>query len=89
MEWISVSEKLPKEILGNYIVSVEFYEPWSGERYRRSYYAIYDPEHIQGDPDSDPYWFDGWSFVDDICEGEEIHITHWIPFPEPPKKSAE
>lgn len=28
------------------------------------------------------YAYDGW----DLWEGNEVHITHWMPLPEPPKE---
>ena len=28
------------------------------------------------------YGYDGW----DLWEGNEVHITHWMPLPEPPKE---
>ena len=29
------------------------------------------------------YAYDGW----DLWEGNEVHITHWMPLPEPPKEN--
>ena len=28
------------------------------------------------------YAYDGW----DLWEGNEVHVTHWMPLPEPPKE---
>lgn len=86
MEWIACKDKMPKFLYSTYIVCVEFYRPWVDKKELCVYPAHYDPTHDleDGDGEYDPLWWDGFAFNTDIWEGEEIHVTHWMPLPEPP-----
>ena len=76
-EWISVKERVP-ERKGEYFV----YSTFAGYGYRRI--AFFSPcydgyeEYMQGKR----VWY--------ACDREygdcEIHVTHWMPLPEPPKE---
>lgn len=77
-EWISVKDRLP-EIADSYIVVVKYKYDWEKD------YTY--------DTDVATYSFDGgyiddcWNTYNDWDEGQQyIHVTHWMPLPEPPKE---
>lgn len=82
MGWISVDDILP-EISDDYIVCVEFNA--NGKCYRKTYCAMFDPLNICDDTEGVTRFGD-WNFYIDICEGEEIHVTHWMPLPKPVRR---
>jgi hypothetical protein len=71
MKWISVGERLPEYIHGEQVVLVAGYE--HGERY-----VSYAEVHAYGKKEKaeDMFSIPGWS---------QMHVTHWMPLPEPPK----
>ena len=77
-KWIPVTERLP-EVGGSYLVVVKY---------------KYDFEDAYSyDTDVATYRFDGgyidgcWDTYNDWDEGQQyIHVTHWMPLPEPPKE---
>jgi cupin superfamily acireductone dioxygenase involved in methionine salvage len=69
-EWISVEERLPEEGGTYLIVLKEKYESEKEWRY-----------HV----DAASFIFDWDCIFHDWDEGQEIHITHWMPLPEAPK----
>ena len=78
-KWISVEERLP-EVLDLYLVVVKQKYSWE-KTYRISTdCASYQPFGADG-------YIDGcWDTCNDWDEGEDyIHITHWMPIPEPPE----
>ena len=82
-KWISVEERLP-EVLDLYLVVVKQKYSWE-KTYRISTdCASYQPFGEDG-------YIDGcWDTCNDWDEGEDyIHITHWMPMPEPPKEGAD
>ena len=74
--WISVEERLP-DIFTDYIVVVkhkyEYEDEWE-----------YDVD-VGGPALGDDGYIDHfWETLHDWNVGEECHITHWMPLPEPP-----
>ena len=69
-EWISVEDRLP-EIGGTYLITL------------KEKYAYEDEWNYHVDVAS--YSFDWDCTFNDWDEGQEIHITHWMPLPEAPK----
>lgn len=74
-EWISVEERLPK--VGDcYIVAIKQKYPWEKE--------------WEINVDVASFNFDGgyidnhWDTLVDWIEGQETHVTHWMPLPQPP-----
>lgn len=74
--WISVKDRLP-EVGNSYIVAGK--QRYPGEPWE--YFT--DVAVFQGS-----YIDDFWDTFNDWDEGQEIHITHWMPLPEPPKEDA-
>lgn len=73
--WISVAERLP-EIGASYLVVVEEKYPHETE-----WNIHVDVAGSHGD------YIDGfWDTFNDWNEGQEVHITHWMPLPDPPKE---
>ena len=80
-EWISVEDRLP-DIFEDYIVVVkhkyEYEDEWE-----------YDVD-VGGPALGDDGYIDHfWETLHDWNEGEECHITHWMPLPEPPMMKGE
>jgi len=79
-EWISVKERLPERI-DDYIVVVKLKYDWE-----REYGVVVDVATFN--PYCENPYIDGcWNTFNDWYEGQEyIHVTHWMPLPEPPKE---
>ena len=75
-EWISVEDRLP-DAIDDYIVVVKMKWPWEKD-------WEYDVDVATYDPTKEGY-IEHWDTLCDWKEGQECHITHWRPFPEPPK----
>ena len=77
-KWVSVDERLPE--YGSCLVVVKYKYKWE-DHYN------YDVDVAQLCYENDPYRIDGkWVTFNDWDEWrDEIHITHWMPLPEPPK----
>ena len=74
-EWISVAERLPEE-QETYLVVIK---EWSHSRGRWN--------HEVDVATSGGTYIDGfWDTFNDWCEGQEVHITHWMPLPKPPQE---
>jgi hypothetical protein len=74
-EWISVDDRLPEDISTYLIVIKEkdiFNDRWNYE---------VDVAYSQGS-----YIDNFWDTFNDWCEGQEVHVTHWMPLPEPPQE---
>lgn len=84
MEWISVKDRLPEET-GRYLVDIHQEDDEHGE---------------SGDFVVEAWWRDvnlpfvsksiGWTLLNefyDLTEQLKGYITHWMPFPEPPKEA--
>ena len=75
-EWISVDERLPDDY-NDYLVVVKHKYEWEDE-------WEYDVD-VGGPALGDDGYIDHfWETLNDWEEGEECHITHWMPLPEPP-----
>lgn len=79
-KWIPVTERLP-EVVDSYIVVVKCKYDWDKEYEIGVDVATYDPY-------SDNPYIDGcWNTYNDWNEGQQyLHVTHWMPLPEPPKE---
>lgn len=75
-EWISVEERLP-EIGDHYLVVVKQKYEWEAEWDYNTDVAAF--------VFFDGYIDDVWNTFVDWKEGQETHVTHWMPLPEPPK----
>jgi hypothetical protein len=75
-EWISVEERLP-DAIDSYIVVVKQKYEWEAE-------WEYDTD-VASFVFCDGYIDGVWNTYNDWKEGQECHITHWMPIPEPPK----
>lgn len=73
-EWVSVKDRLPED--GDaYIVAGKKRNP--GEPW----------EYFTDIAASNGRYIDGfWDTFNDWIEGNEVHITHWMNFPDPPKE---
>lgn len=76
-EWISVKDGLP-EVANPYLVVVKEKYPHEEEC---NVYVDVAASH--GD-----YIDDFWDTFNDWKEGQEVHVTHWMPLPEAPKEEA-
>ncbi len=75
-EWIPVTERLP-ELWQNCFVLVKMKYDW--EEY---YEYNVDAGYYVGENG----YIDGFNTFNDWNEGQQyIHVTHWMPLPEPPK----
>ena len=74
-EWISVDERLP-EITETVLIAYK--EKWEWET-EWSFDVDVGSLDITGRE---------WNTYHDLYEGQELHITHWMPLPEPPKKGG-
>lgn len=73
--WISVEERLPEDGKA-YLVVVK--QKW---KFETDWDVSVDVASNYGS------YIDGyWDTFNDWCEGQETHITHWRPLPEPPKE---
>ena len=79
-KWIPVTERLPEDC-DNYLVVVKYKYDSENEYNIDVDVATYYPF------DCEDYYIDKrWSTMVDWDEGQQyIHITHWMPLPEPPK----
>lgn len=84
MRWIPVTERLP-EIGDTYLVVVKYkydHEKEYGYDVDVAMYCPYD--------DPDAYIDKRWNTFIDWNEGQQdLHITHWMPLPQPPKEMPE
>ena len=77
-EWISVKDRLP-EVVDSYLVVVKSKYEWETE------YDI-DVDVATYNPYENAYIDDCWNTYNDWDEGQQyLHITHWMPLPQPPK----
>lgn len=77
-EWISVKDRLP-EVVDTYLVVVKLKYDWEKEYEIATDVATYNPYEKA-------YIDDCWNTYNDWDEGQQyIHITHWMPLPQPPK----
>ena len=77
-KWIPVTERLP-EVVDDYIVVVKYKYDWEKE------YSI-DTDVATYNPYEKAYIDDCWNTYNDWNEGQQyLHVTHWMPLPEPPK----
>ena len=77
-KWIPVTERLP-EMVTTYLVVVKYKYDWEKE------YTI-DVDVATYNPYEKAYIDDCWNTYIDWDEGQQyIHVTHWMPLPEPPK----
>ena len=76
-EWVSVEEKLP-ETGDRYIVLIKQKYPWEKEWEFNVDVACYTFD--------DGYIDNCWDTFVDWLEGQETHVTHWMPLPAPPNR---
>ena len=74
-EWISVEERLP-EITETVLIAYKEKWEWEAEW---TFDVDVGSLDITGRE---------WNTYHDLYEGQELHITHWMPLPEPPKKGG-
>ena len=78
--WIPTSVRLP-EVGGNYFVVVKYKYDFEKE-------YSYDTDFAEF-TFSDGYIDNCWNTYNDWNEGQQyLHITHWMPIPEPPREGA-
>ena len=78
-EWISVKDRLP-EVGDSYLVVVKCKYDWEKEYEIGTDVATFYP---YDNPDA--YIDNRWDTYNDWDEGQQyIHITHWMPLPQPP-----
>ena len=76
--WIPVTERLP-EVVDTYLVVVKYKYDWEDE------YDI-DVDVATYNPYEKAYIDDCWNTYNDWDEGQQyIHVTHWMPLPQPPE----
>ena len=73
--WISVKDRLP-EIGDSYLGVVKEKYPHEAK------WNI----HVDVAASHGKYIDDFWDTFNDWDEGNEVHVTHWMPLPEPPKE---
>lgn len=71
-EWISVYDRLP-EIMETVLIAYK--EKWEWETEWNFGVDAGSWDIVEG----------RWNTYHDLCEGQELHITHWMPLPEAPK----
>ena len=79
-EWISVKDRLP-EVGDSYLVVVKY-------KYDHEKEYNYDTDVATYYPYDNPsaYIDERWDTYNDWDEGQQyLHITHWMPLPQPPK----
>lgn len=76
-KWISVEDRLP-EVGDDYLVTIKMKYAWETEWEYHTDVATWGcgPE-------------DAWCTLNDWCEGQEVHITHWMPLPDPCESEEE
>jgi hypothetical protein len=74
--WIPVEERLPEDKMADYLVTIKQKYPWETEWEYYTDKATYGGSYIDGLWDTEYDWI----------EGQETHVTHWMPLPEPPTK---
>lgn len=82
MEWISVKDKLPTDF-GTYLVNLHQYNEISGEIGDFVTEATFYPNPLLSIDK-----MVGWHLLNefyDLTEFLREYITHWMPWPEPPK----
>ena len=79
-KWISVDERLP-EGPGDYLVAIKLKYEWESEWEYDTDVAAFSLR--EG-------YIDGmWDTLNDWIEGQQCHVTHWMPLPEAPKGGEE
>ena len=78
--WIPVAERLP-EVGGCYLVALkykyDFEKEYTYDTDVATFHFGYDRRYIDGQ----------WNTCVDWDEGQQyLHVTHWMPLPEPPKE---
>jgi hypothetical protein len=79
-KWISVKDRLP-EVCDSYLVVVKY-------KYDHEKEYNYDTDVATYYPYDNPsaYIDERWDTYNDWDEGQQyLHITHWMPLPQPPK----
>ena len=81
-KWIPVSERLP-DIVDCYLVVVkykyDFEKEYNYDTDVATFHFGYDCTYIDGQ----------WNTYVDLDEGQQyLHVTHWMPLPEPPKENT-
>ena len=79
--WISVEDCLP-DVGADYLVTIKMKYAWETEwEYHTDVasWGCYHDDEIDGE----------WCTFNDWCEGQEVHITHWMPLPEPCRESED
>lgn len=88
--WISVSDKLPDEMFGKYLVYIHEPTMYKTETptYDFSYVtrASFDKEQMLWIEDQEGTYNAVLSAVD---TKNAYHVTHWMPLPDPPKEGEE
>lgn len=76
MKWISVEERLPEDGDAYLVVVKE-------KRKNKTDWDVHVDVALNYRSYIDGYWdtFNDW------CEGQEVHISHWMPLPDPPEDS--
>lgn len=79
--WIPVEERLP-EAVDSYLVVVKMKYDHDKEYDIATDVATFNPYELA--------YIDGcWNTYNDWDEGQQyIHVTHWMPLPEPPKEAT-
>lgn len=81
-KWVSVKDRMP-DVIRNYIVATKEKYKSENKWITNSYVSTYNPFN---ENKNSTYIVDGvWDFYDDIKEGQETHVTHWMEIPEPPE----
>ena len=79
-KWIPVAERLP-EIGDTYLVVVKYKYDWEDDYTIDTDVAMFHP---YDNPDA--YIDNRWDTYIDWDEGQQyLHVTHWMPLPQPPK----
>ena len=82
-KWVSVKDCMP-DVIKDYIVATKEKYKYENKWITNSYVATYNPFN---ENKNSPYIVDDvWDFYDDINEGQETHVTHWMEIPEPPER---
>ena len=81
-KWIPVTERLP-DIGGCYLVVVkykyDFEKEYNYDTDVATFHFGYESKYIDGQ----------WNTYVDWDEGQQyLHVTHWMPLPEPPKEES-
>lgn len=79
-EWISVEERLPT-VYDDYLVAIKQKYPEEKDYEYNTDMALF--------VGWGGYIDDKWDTVHDWIEGQETHITHWMPLPEPPEEETD